>query len=143
MHIQSLLLNFQCSNPPNNQRNYLFSITSTFNCLFPSSLPFPSKTNYFQEGSIGSDLVIRPLPPRLHSQPPKENDAKILPDDDEMFLDDDGELSSEVAIDTGLPIKRNTEHIQSHQHIVYKRKNPQEDTLSDYGTRSNLALEHK
>lgn len=51
-----------------------------------------------------------------------------------MFLDDDGELSAEVAIDTGLPIKRQNTQSRGHHHIVYKRKNPEEqDTLSDYG----------
>lgn len=47
-----------------------------------------------------------------------------------MFLDDDGELSAEVAIDTGLPIKRK----ESQKHIVYKRKQTTtDDTFSDYG----------
>lgn len=57
-----------------------------------------------------------------------------------MFLDADGELSSEVAIDTGLPIKRKNkteeeEEVtsQTQKHIVFKRKNAQDDTLSDYG----------
>ncbi|KAF5308591.1 hypothetical protein FQR65_LT06139, partial [Abscondita terminalis] len=95
------------------------------------------------EGSIGSDLIVRPIPKRLHSN---QNAAQVSEttteksttiaqendrDDDEMFLDEDGELSSEVAIDTGLPIKRNVQS-QGHQHIVYKRKNVEEDTLSDY-----------
>lgn len=58
--------------------------------------------------------------------------------DDEMFLDADGELSSEVAIDTGLPIKRKnkTQRVttaQTQKHIVFKRKDPQDDTFSDYG----------
>lgn len=61
--------------------------------------------------------------------------------DDEMFLDADGELSSEVAIDTGLPIKRKNKTkdaqevtSQTQKHIVFKRKDPQDDLLSDYGT---------
>ncbi|KAK4884880.1 hypothetical protein RN001_001151 [Aquatica leii] len=99
------------------------------------------------EGSIGSDLVIRPIPRRLHDKPSAgykkvpttttEKSATITTenerDDDEMFLDEDGELSSEVAIDTGLPIKRNIQNKQSqgHQHIVYKRKGLEDDT-SDY-----------
>uniref|UniRef100_A0A1Y1MQZ3 Peptidase M12B domain-containing protein n=5 Tax=Photinus pyralis TaxID=7054 RepID=A0A1Y1MQZ3_PHOPY len=105
------------------------------------------------EGSIGSDLIIRPMPIRLHpltnpnnvdtdeelNQTTEKATTTILPqserdDDDEMFLDEDGELSSEVAIDTGLPIRRNTQNKQSqgHQHIVYRRKGPAEETLSDY-----------
>ncbi|XP_008195683.1 A disintegrin and metalloproteinase with thrombospondin motifs like isoform X2 [Tribolium castaneum] len=92
------------------------------------------------EGSIGADLVIRPIPPRLL-------DAKDKPthDDDEMFLDADGELSSEVAIDTGLPIKRKKQKIQGHRHIVYKRNGNHEDTMSDYALMEpdHLAKRHK
>ncbi|XP_063907937.1 A disintegrin and metalloproteinase with thrombospondin motifs like isoform X2 [Zophobas morio] len=90
------------------------------------------------EGSIGSDLVIRPIPPRLLK---KEKPT----DDDEMFLDADGELSSEVAIDTGLPIKRKKQQIQGHRHIVYKRNGNQEDTMSDYAFMEpdHLAKRHK
>lgn len=83
---------------------------------------------WLQEGSIGADLVIRPIPPRLLDT----KDKTPTDDDDEMFLDVDGELSSEVAIDTGLPIKRKKQ-IQGHRHIVYKRNGNQEDTMSDYG----------
>lgn len=58
--------------------------------------------------------------------------------DDEMFLDADGELSSEVAIDTGLPIKRKGQdgeevESRSHKHIVFKRKGNEDDSMSDYG----------
>ncbi|RZC33117.1 venom metalloproteinase 3, partial [Asbolus verrucosus] len=90
------------------------------------------------EGSIGADLVIRPVPPRLLKK------EKPPADDDEMFLDVDGELSSEVAIDTGLPIKRK-KHIQGHRHIVYKRNGNQEDTMSDYAFMEpdHLAKRHK
>lgn len=88
-----------------------------------------------QEGSIGSHIVIRPIPSRLLNFVSKmnhknESDADTL-NDDEMFLDQDGELSSEVAIDTGLPIKRNK---NVHPHIVYKLKNNEEpDRFSDFG----------
>ncbi|XP_050506301.1 uncharacterized protein LOC114333699 isoform X3 [Diabrotica virgifera virgifera] len=91
------------------------------------------------EGSIGSHLVIRPLPPRLRGSVIRsknrnftnnQNDTEDSINDDEMFLDQDGELSSEVAIDTGLPIRRNK---NIHHHIVYKRKEDEEqDTMSDY-----------
>ncbi|XP_065167570.1 A disintegrin and metalloproteinase with thrombospondin motifs like isoform X3 [Atheta coriaria] len=111
------------------------------------------------EGSIGEDLVIKPLPARLHPLVNQQTvtKRKNLPnpaDDDEMFLDDDGELSAEVAIDTGLPIHRKTDNIDeieiddakasksqnddayelqpSTHHIVFKRKDNQDDTESDY-----------
>lgn len=107
----------------------------------------------FQEGSIGSDMVIRPLPARLHpvanvttapSQNTTVNETAAEEtdvheaSDDEMFLDADGELSSEVAIDTGLPIKRKGQdgteaESRGHKHIIYKRKGQEEDTMSDYG----------
>lgn len=98
-------------------------------------------------------MVIRPVPARLHehanvtSQQNTTTGSAVVVDDadsqdgsdDEMFLDADGELSSEVAIDTGLPIKRKnkTKDVevtsQTQKHIVFKRKDPQDDTLSDYG----------
>ncbi|XP_057663338.1 A disintegrin and metalloproteinase with thrombospondin motifs like isoform X1 [Diorhabda carinulata] len=89
------------------------------------------------EGSIGSHLVIRPLPARLRGSVirlknnfSKENDTDDLINDDEMFLDQDGELSSEIAIDTGLPIKRNK---NIHHHIIYKKtQEEQENSMSDY-----------
>lgn len=64
-------------------------------------------------------------------------DDAVGANDDEMFLDADGELGSEVAIDTGLPIKRKAakgdQDVQSHKHIVFKRKPEAEDGMSDYG----------
>ncbi|XP_074036660.1 sol narae isoform X2 [Leptinotarsa decemlineata] len=85
------------------------------------------------EGSIGSQLVIRPLPSRLRgsvirSKNKNETDIDSI-NDDEMFLDQDGELSAEVAIDTGLPIRRNK---NIHHHIVFKRIQDEEDNMSDY-----------
>ncbi|KAJ8923959.1 hypothetical protein NQ315_006735 [Exocentrus adspersus] len=86
------------------------------------------------EGSIGSQLVIRPLPSRLRGTLKPANNQNISTStstsDDEMFLDQDGELSAEVAIDTGFPIKRNA---NTPHHIIYKRKDKDhEDSYSDY-----------
>lgn len=92
-----------------------------------------------QEGSIGSHLVIRPIPPRLRGSviPDKHKnstDADSI-SDDEIFLDQDGELSSEVAIDTGLPIRRNK---TVHHHIIFRsKKEDQDGLLSDYGKFKN------
>lgn len=103
------------------------------NCKFTNDIKTLSKSRrIFQEGSIGHDLVIKPLPKRfstkLHNK--KEYNTSDL-NDDEMFLDADGDLSSEVSIDTGLPIKRKS---KGYQHIVYKRDREEEDEfLSDYG----------
>ncbi|XP_044743347.1 A disintegrin and metalloproteinase with thrombospondin motifs 16-like [Chrysoperla carnea] len=79
------------------------------------------------EGSIGKELVIKPLPKHLR---------KLKPDlsDDEMFLNQD-DLNSEVSIDTGLPIRRRPKrNIQNNlvEHVIYKRKLNEEDYLSDY-----------
>ncbi|KAL1501524.1 hypothetical protein ABEB36_006829 [Hypothenemus hampei] len=79
------------------------------------------------EGSIGSHLVIKPVPTRLRSSVKEKSHAS----DDEMFLDTDGALSAEVAIDTGLPIRRKLPN--THHHIVIKRKNVEDDlTSSDF-----------
>ncbi|XP_017774534.1 PREDICTED: A disintegrin and metalloproteinase with thrombospondin motifs 1 isoform X2 [Nicrophorus vespilloides] len=104
------------------------------------------------EGSIGHDLVIKPVPSRLHpiavattpKAPQRETTTKKSSTnneyDDEMFLDADGELSGEVAIDTGRPLHRksstddivNLETEQTAHHIVFKRRDGHEDTDSDY-----------
>lgn len=111
-------------------------------------------------------MVIRPVPARLHPQvnatvqssnasstvnETATDDADLHEgSDDEMFLDADGELSSEVAIDTGLPIKRKgqddkedakktTTTSQALKHIIYKRnKNQEDETMSDYGKHKSL-----
>uniref|UniRef100_A0AAR5QFH0 Peptidase M12B domain-containing protein n=2 Tax=Dendroctonus ponderosae TaxID=77166 RepID=A0AAR5QFH0_DENPD len=85
------------------------------------------------EGSIGSHLVIRPVPTRL--RPVVGTARKVSATDDEGFLDDDGALSAEVAIDTGLPIARaedGSSGATAHHHIVFRRKENQEDSMSDY-----------
>lgn len=78
------------------------------------------------EGSIGSHIVIKPLPSRLRANKTKTANEH---NDDELFLDADGDLSAEVAIDTGLPIQRRPDE---HHHIVYRRKPSEEDSMSDY-----------
>nr|XP_022907296.1 A disintegrin and metalloproteinase with thrombospondin motifs 16 isoform X3 [Onthophagus taurus] len=97
------------------------------------------------EGSIGPNLVIRPLPTRLNdfypqnhqniNKPSKKNSTIPLPIDvdDEMFLDTE-DLKDEVAIDTGFPIRRKLlDEQQGQQHVVYKRKETvEEDAYSDY-----------
>ncbi|CAH0551123.1 unnamed protein product [Brassicogethes aeneus] len=79
------------------------------------------------EGSIGSHLIIRPIPQRLsYNKNMKKNYSSY---DDEMYLDSDGELSSEVSIDTGLPINR----VKNTHHIIFKNKDTmEEDNMSDY-----------
>lgn len=101
-----------------------------------------SKSSFLllQEGSIGTHLVIRPIPPRIRgsviSRKNKNATDSDTINDDEMFLDQDGELSSEVAIDTGLPIRRNKTILH---HIIFRKKVEDDDgALSDYGIRHFL-----
>lgn len=86
-----------------------------------------------QEGSIGKDLVIKPLPKHLRKA------KQLIPDlsDDELFLNQD-DLNSEVSIDTGLPIHRNNKRsrrsaINLNEHVIYKRKLNEEEYYGDYG----------
>ncbi|CAH0717848.1 unnamed protein product, partial [Brenthis ino] len=79
------------------------------------------------EGSIGHDLVIRPIPDSMTAQ------------DDEMFMDP-RTMSDMVSIDTGLPIVKRRK-IQQEQiqealrgagHVIIKRDPAESDHLSDY-----------
>lgn len=65
----------------------------------------------------------------------KAKESEHDPYDDEMFLDADGELSSEVSIDTGKPISRKkySSKAKLHHHIIFKKNKAAEDTMSDYG----------
>ena len=75
-----------------------------------------------------------PASVRQHLDNPKTND------DDEMFLDEDGEdIQEDVAVESGFPLRRiqrtsNSKPKPQH-HIVYKRSSSQkqEDPYSDYG----------
>ncbi|XP_077283029.1 sol narae metalloprotease isoform X2 [Arctopsyche grandis] len=64
------------------------------------------KAGLLVEGSIGHDLVIKPLPSTLSSSAVLPKPSKALPpdQDDEMFMDPNQD--DMVSIDTGLPIKR-------------------------------------
>ncbi|XP_045523998.1 A disintegrin and metalloproteinase with thrombospondin motifs 1 isoform X2 [Pieris brassicae] len=79
------------------------------------------------EGSIGHDLVIRPIP------------DSITAPDDEMFLDPSS-MADMVSIDTGLPlVKRNKgaqeelqKKLQGAHHVIIKRDPETGDHESDY-----------
>lgn len=94
---------------------------------------------FLQEGTIGHDLVVRPVPSSVRHL--------LSPSDDEMFLDGhDEDIENDVTVDTGKKIKdsgkkrkkqrrkkRDAEE-KYHGHIVYKRsKTKGEDESSDYG----------
>ncbi|XP_046973286.1 uncharacterized protein LOC124539958 isoform X3 [Vanessa cardui] len=79
------------------------------------------------EGSIGHDLVIRPIPDTMAVQ------------DDEMFMDPTS-MTDMVSIDTGLPIvkRKKVEQeqlqkaLQGAGHVIIKRDPAQGDHSSDY-----------
>lgn len=89
----------------------------------------PKHGRLIVEGSIGHDLVIRPIPDSMTSSV----------QDDEMFMDP-STMADMVSIDTGLPIvKRKKEEQESlkralngAQHIIIKRDPTVHDHLSDY-----------
>ncbi|XP_064292754.1 A disintegrin and metalloproteinase with thrombospondin motifs like isoform X2 [Plodia interpunctella] len=81
------------------------------------------------EGSIGHDLVIRPIPDSMTAQA----------QDDEMFMDPSA-MGDMVSIDTGLPlVKRKADEqdrlrraLNGAQHVIIKRDPAQGDHLGDY-----------
>ncbi|GIZ01358.1 a disintegrin and metalloproteinase with thrombospondin motifs 1 [Caerostris extrusa] len=80
------------------------------------------------EGTIGNELVIQPLPPKLIA-----NEEEFV--DDEMFLDED-EAEELKRMNSTQPRKLNTTYSKSQngKHIIYKKKFPQvfKDNHSDY-----------
>lgn len=85
-----------------------------------------------QEGTIGHDLVVKPVPATVRQHLDDEPPA----DDDELFLDDEGEdLEDDVAVSGGFPLKgrRRRALSQTHRHIVYRRSPNEGDSFSDYG----------
>nr|CAD7589824.1 unnamed protein product [Timema genevievae] len=76
------------------------------------------------EGTIGHDLVLKPVPASVRQHL----------DDDEMFLDSEGEdISEDVAVGSGFPLRRSRRSAAAaHRHIVFKRDGAHDDTLGDY-----------
>ncbi|CAK1591141.1 unnamed protein product, partial [Parnassius mnemosyne] len=89
----------------------------------------PKNGKLVVEGSIGHDLVIRPIPDSM------TNAAQ----DDEMFMNP-ANMADMVSIDTGLPIakRRRVDQeilkraLQGAQHVIIKRDPAQGDHLSDF-----------
>lgn len=82
----------------------------------------------FQEGTIGRDLVVKPVPASMRHL--------VAKPDDEVFLDARNEdIQNDVTMDTGRKIrsKRDSKDVY-HHHIIFKRSQPtEEDDFSDYG----------
>ncbi|XP_060524299.1 A disintegrin and metalloproteinase with thrombospondin motifs like isoform X2 [Cylas formicarius] len=82
----------------------------------------------FVEGSIGSSIVIRPLPIRLRD----EKIATRRPNNQNDFWDVGGTLGTVSSIETVLPADENGAEETVHHHIVFKRKESAEDVTGDY-----------
>ncbi|KAL0277732.1 UNVERIFIED_CONTAM: hypothetical protein PYX00_004918 [Menopon gallinae] len=89
------------------------------------------------EGTIGHDLVVKPVPSSVRHL--------VTPPDDELFLDaNDEDIQNDVTMDTGKKIKdaekrrrkrrrRRDAGEEYHHHIIYKRAGVSaEDYYSDY-----------
>ncbi|XP_052744486.1 uncharacterized protein LOC112051535 isoform X2 [Bicyclus anynana] len=89
----------------------------------------PKHGNLVVEGSIGHDMVIRPIPDSMKATAP----------DDEMFMDPSS-MEDMVSIDTGLPIvqRDKAEHeslqraLKGAAHVIIKRDPAQDDHSGDY-----------
>lgn len=60
-----------------------------------------------QDGTVGEELVVRPLPPSLHQLAQGEEEANVnqLSPDDEFFMDEDpGGLEDPMVFSDGLPL---------------------------------------
>ncbi|KAK3848813.1 hypothetical protein Pcinc_044412 [Petrolisthes cinctipes] len=71
-------------------------------------------SSLLQDGTVGEDLVVRPLPVSLHqlargemTQKKKEdedNENHLAPPDDEFFMDEAEELGDQMVFSDGLPL---------------------------------------
>ncbi|XP_069676454.1 A disintegrin and metalloproteinase with thrombospondin motifs like isoform X2 [Periplaneta americana] len=89
------------------------------------------------EGTIGHDLVVKPVPASVRQHLDRQSKAhRNDNDDDEMFLDEDGEdIQEDIAVESGFPLRRlQRPSSKPQQHIVYRRSAPQNEELafSDY-----------
>lgn len=126
------------------------------------------KRSLFQDGTIGDDLVVKPLPSKIRSQivdgsidvsVDQEGQPSTLRDfgfEDDDFHDafirhtnetDDYEFLDED--DTDVPVKssnrissrrRSKREIRSEFHVVFKRKDSQTDHSSDYRKPNSITI---
>ncbi|XP_023723551.1 A disintegrin and metalloproteinase with thrombospondin motifs adt-2 isoform X2 [Cryptotermes secundus] len=85
------------------------------------------------EGTIGHDLVVKPVPASVQQHLDKQP-LHSEHGDDEMFLDEDGEhIQEDVVVDSGFPLRR-IRSTKPQQHIVYRRSSAHNEELesSDY-----------
>lgn len=82
---------------------------------------------------------MKPVPASVRQHLDQSQDSK-RGDDDEMFLDENGEdIEEDVAVETGFPLRRiqsaSSSELKPQQHIIYRRSTSQNEELesSDYG----------
>jgi hypothetical protein len=105
--------------------HFKFHHIRIFTYLAVTILPHihPSMTGP-QEGTIGDDLVVKPVPASVRQHLDSRKDPR---DDDEAFLDE--EVAEDVAVTDGFPL-----HLPPrHHHIVYRRSVQDTVDMSDYG----------
>lgn len=67
----------------------------------------PNNPLYLQDGTVGEELVVRPLPPSLHQVAQGEEEANVnqLSPDDEFFMDEEpGGFGDPMMFSDGLPL---------------------------------------
>jgi hypothetical protein len=79
--------------------------------------------------------VVKPVPESVQQHLDQPLHSKQHGDDDEIFLDEDGEdIKEDVAVKSGFPLRR-IRSTKSQQHIVYRRSNVHKELeSSDYGS---------
>jgi hypothetical protein len=79
--------------------------------------------------------VVKPVPESVQQHLDKPGHSKHGDDDDEMFLDEEGEdIKENVAVKSGFPLSR-IRSKKPQQHIVYRRSSVREELeSSDYGS---------
>lgn len=98
----------------------------------------------FQEGTIGHDLVIKPLPLHIRKYLTKKKLQNFQAGDlegsssdgDEMFLDREVTLGQDQISKNGFPLDSENEGTLSHpHHVVYRRQSSDNSDLrfSDFG----------
>lgn len=108
----------------------------------------------FQEGTIGHDLVIKPLPLHIRKYLSKKKLESLQngdlegssSDGDEMFLDREVTLGQDQISSNGFPFDSQNEGSLSHpHHVVFRRQSSDNSDLrfSDFGKIYILYLHYR
>ncbi|XP_054274250.1 A disintegrin and metalloproteinase with thrombospondin motifs 16-like isoform X2 [Macrosteles quadrilineatus] len=86
----------------------------------------PGDNSLLLEGTIGEDLVVKPVPASVRQHLDSRPDPEAKDVDDEAFLDE--EAAEDVAVTDGFPLHLGPRH----HHIVYRRSVQDSMDMSDY-----------